>query len=492
VATYIGSVTGSATSASSITLDLTALTGGAGTAVETGDLIVVACGWSGIAAGAPAPTTAGYTACVASLYANDARDSNLGVFYKEAGASPDTSVAVNTRASASYGSVAIAQVWRGVYTTGRAASARLGNVALPNAPAAPLYTAGSVVLAIGLGTGDTTPTDFTAPAGYSNQAIVKQAGSVSSAIAAIASKVLTTEQTEDPAAWTGGESTTSDAWSAVTLPLMPAQASPWVSKSSVAAVLGSAGTPGTINRSTVAAVLGSAGTPGTINKSTVATVIGRAVAVAVPTDHGYSVEFPVGIGGLAPSSSAIVTVSRVIGSVRLLAGLVPRDAYASVSRIVGAVKILTGAALSVQVAVGRIIGAVRLRGTPLGSPWLPPPSEVPGAEDHSLPCLSAGGYRYSNSPGLIRTQMESGVVRQRRKWGPTIREATASAVMTSAQLVDMETVLAAVGAGWWNLPMVTGGSAGVPEMHVVRLTGPVSIRALGAHLYEVALPLEIR
>jgi hypothetical protein len=88
--------------------------------------------------------------------------------------------------------------------------------------------------------------------------------------------------------------------------------------------------------------------------------------------------------------------------------------------------------------------------------------------------------------------MESGVVRQRKRWGASVRPALARVVLTAQQLVQMEAVIAAAGAGWWNLPMVTGSSSGAVWMHSVRLSGAVQVRALAVDVFEVLLPLEIQ
>jgi len=200
------------------------------------------------------------------------------------------------------------------------------------------------------------------------------------------------------------------------------------------------------------------------------------------------------VAGTVPTQ-VYTAVSRVIGSVQLLARLVTRDARVSVSRVIGSVKILTGAALAARVAVSRVIGAVRLRGSVLGSPWTEPwtpPGAESGSEFGGLPCPTLEGYQYQNAPGLVRTEMESGVIRQRKRWGLSVRPALARVVLTGAQLVQMEAVFVAAGAAWWNLPMVTGSSDGAVAMHSVRLSGPVQVRALAADVFEVLLPLEIQ
>jgi hypothetical protein len=236
---FVGKVTGTATSASSITLDLTALTGGVSSSVATGDMIIVPSGWASTGDESPAVTSSGYI-FVTELRGSDTRDANLGVYYKVAGSTPDTFVVTNTRAHTSYGSVAVAYVWRGgrpwipfdfTTTVGT-------NSALANSPSIITPEDGCLVIAIGLGSGDTTPNDMVEPSGYSNVAQVKQAGTDSSAILLVASKTAATAGAEDPGAWTSGESTSSDSWCAVSLYLIPGALTGYVDQASIAALTG--------------------------------------------------------------------------------------------------------------------------------------------------------------------------------------------------------------------------------------------------------------
>lgn len=274
---FVGAVTGSATSASTITLDLTALTGGIASSPSAGDVIIVAVGWLGSTDDNPRVNTLGY-AKLADVYSNDDLDANLGVYCKLAGSTPDTTVEANSKASSSYGSTAVAYVWRGcleprvpvpVVATGV-------NSALPDPGSiivsTPFESATSAVcVVVGVGTGDSTPADFTVPSGYSNHAIVKQGAALGSSILAAASKAVTVGDTEDPPAWTGGESTASDSWAAVSLTLLEPNIA--VARSTVAAVVGAGGYPGTVIRSSVTAVTGSPVTAGYIGRSTVIAVL---------------------------------------------------------------------------------------------------------------------------------------------------------------------------------------------------------------------------
>ena len=205
-------------------IPLTALTGGSSAAPSAGDIVVVTSGFSGFGNGNPGVVTAGYTE-IADLYANDVLDANLSVAYKIMGSTPDTSITVQSTNDTDYGSAASIQVWRGVNQITPidvASTTATGvNAARPNAPAIIPITPGAVIIACGLGTTNTTPVDFTAPAGMINHVVASGAGVKAGCCAATASYSTWTSGAYDPAAWTGGESVADDSWCAVTLVLRP-------------------------------------------------------------------------------------------------------------------------------------------------------------------------------------------------------------------------------------------------------------------------------
>ncbi len=207
------------------------LQGGVGGNAQAGDLVIVANGFAGTSdqsfSGGFLPTPATYTP-IADLYSNDFRDANLGVHYKRMGATPDTyvEIALSKGGGANGGACAVVHVWRNVDPTTpldvAAVTATGINAARPDAPAITPTTAGTVILAIGHGTGDTSPVAFTAPSGMENHVVETDFGLSFGAQVAIASYSGWTSGPYDPAAWTGGESTVNDAWAAVTIALRPA------------------------------------------------------------------------------------------------------------------------------------------------------------------------------------------------------------------------------------------------------------------------------
>ena len=109
-----------------------------------------------------------------------------------------------------------------------------------------------------------------------------------------------------------------------------------------------------------------------------------------------------------------------------------------------------------------------------------------------LPLPTKDGYEYSNNPMLQRTEFESGVVRQRRLGNANYKPASATVVVSGAQLVTLEGVLNSVGTDWWNLPMITGDSAGAIALHTVRVTGPLKYSMIEYDLFKASFDLELQ
>ena len=225
---YVGGTTGSGTAATyNVNLNGT-LTGGLASSPAAGDIVIVVTGWASAADGNPGVTTAGYTE-VYDGYANDTRDANLSVSYKIMPGTPDTSVTVSGFNNAANGGATAVHVWRGIDQATpldvAAPSAPLGvsaiNAARPDSPAITPATSGAVIIAVGLGTGAAAPTAMTAPTGFVNGLSATGAGSTMGAVANIASQDWAGGAV-DPAAWTGGTTSTSDCWVAGTLALRPA------------------------------------------------------------------------------------------------------------------------------------------------------------------------------------------------------------------------------------------------------------------------------
>lgn len=223
---FVGGTTGvlNSSTAATYSVSLTSLTGGIASAPADGDLIVIASSTSGVGSRSPGVNTAGYT-LVQELQSVDTRTSTIDVAYKVAVASSDTSVTMDGNGNAGFGNSTVVMVFRGVDTTTPMdvlrTTATGTNGSRPNNAAITPVTSGAWIVACGAATGDTTPTAFTGPTGMTGFRTAPSTGSTSSSISGMAYTTWTTGA-YDPAAWTGGESTTSDSWTAVTLALRPA------------------------------------------------------------------------------------------------------------------------------------------------------------------------------------------------------------------------------------------------------------------------------
>ncbi|MBI3634213.1 MAG: hypothetical protein HY228_01180 [Candidatus Yonathbacteria bacterium] len=222
---YVGGTSGTGTG-STYSVSLTSLTSGIGSAPLAGDLVIVVTGWASNANGNPGVTTpAGYTEEY-DLYVNSTRDANASVNWKIMSGTPDTSVTVSGFNNTANGGATVVQVWRGADQTtpmdvAPPTGATNNKTAHPDSPSITPVTAGAYVLTVGLGTGNSAPLSFTAPAGYGNAVSVAGVGSTMSAIANIASKAWSSGA-ENPAVWTGGNAdTNSDSWAAGTLAIRP-------------------------------------------------------------------------------------------------------------------------------------------------------------------------------------------------------------------------------------------------------------------------------
>jgi hypothetical protein len=220
---FRGATSGIATSETSITLNLTELTGGSNTAAKVGDLVLVLVGWVSASDNSPNVISSGYTKLV-ELHSDDTRDSNLGLFVKFIEDMTDPIIVTNTIASATYGSAAIAYVWSNVNNYFMPIETKTGtNSAYPVSPALYFNRDGCVALTLGIGTSDASPLELIAPANYDRVSQRVSAGTGSGCILAAAAKDILVIGSESPGAWSGGKTTASDSWAAITVGLYPAK-----------------------------------------------------------------------------------------------------------------------------------------------------------------------------------------------------------------------------------------------------------------------------
>lgn len=223
---YVGGFASNAVLAS-YTVSLTALTGGIGSAVQAGDLVIVTSGWSSAANGNPGITSPATHTEVADLYANATNDGNMAMSYFIAASTPPTSITVTGTTD---NSVVSLMVFRGVDQTtpiDATTTTATGTTGFdPDPPAiTPVTTGAAVVIGGLLAAGATigTPT-YTAPTGYTIGPVGVKMNSVTrSSFAMMAYKLgVTGGVAENPGILDTNFTSGSMTWCAATMALRPA------------------------------------------------------------------------------------------------------------------------------------------------------------------------------------------------------------------------------------------------------------------------------
>lgn len=110
-----------------------------------------------------------------------------------------------------------------------------------------------------------------------------------------------------------------------------------------------------------------------------------------------------------------------------------------------------------------------------------------------LPPPQVSSYQYTGGPGLIRTAMESGQVRQRRKWTDRYQTARVSVIVPIAQLGAVEAFIDAKGYEWFGMGLVTGDADSVePVTHVVRIMSDPGYSEVFGDTIIMSLDLELQ
>ena len=219
--TFVGGTTGLNGSA----VDLTALTGGIGSAPIAGDIVIitVSVGHGNDSGGVAISIDGGtYNQLGTQLNANDNNDVSVATFYKIMGGTPDTSV---QPVSASGLYACVVHVWRGVDqstpidTTTLTATGT--NASLVDSPSIQPVTAGAIVISTGAMADGDPSTVTTTPAGYGNMFERNRSGTVDTCCV-IASKAWSGSGAENPANWVFSNGASSDCWGAFSIVLRPA------------------------------------------------------------------------------------------------------------------------------------------------------------------------------------------------------------------------------------------------------------------------------
>lgn len=218
---FVGSATGIHSGASPGSVSLTGLTGGSGSAPQEGDIVVVA--YNQGSTGDTNPSIIGYTE-LADLHSSDSFKTNLGVYYKIMGETPDTTFAPDGDPTPYSGSICI-HVWRGVDVNNpidvTTVTATGINSPRANPPAITPVTTGAVILAIG-GSAMNTNETYLTPADLSNfiHRYYRLSPAFTPAECGIGSKAWT-GGAFNPAQWQVTAANAITSWAAVTLALRP-------------------------------------------------------------------------------------------------------------------------------------------------------------------------------------------------------------------------------------------------------------------------------
>jgi len=180
--------------------------------------VVYAAGMTGTIADQDVTESSGTYTELADLYSNDTNDTNLGVYRKVQGATPDSSVTID----AGTNNIGVALTLRGVNTTtpedATTTTATAPNNGTPDPPSIVTATANAWVLpfaASSEGDAVTNP-----PTNYTNLVDIQDGPRNVMA----SSREIASPGTEDPGAYDDIAGQTSDSWSAATVAVRPAPA----------------------------------------------------------------------------------------------------------------------------------------------------------------------------------------------------------------------------------------------------------------------------
>lgn len=214
---FVGGSSARGSSTATPSFSLTSLSGGVASSPQSGDIVIACVAFENGTNRDIECTTSGYTE-IADLYQNSDNDGQLGVFYKVLSGS-DTSVAFDIKTAQEAGFVV--HVWRNISNIPLdATSTTSTNNGRPNPPAITTVTNNAVVIAVGASGGslDDQLSNPTVPSGMTN--FFQNNLSNESAIA-IASVLVSSPSTYDPAQFGGFSTATKNGACAVTIALRP-------------------------------------------------------------------------------------------------------------------------------------------------------------------------------------------------------------------------------------------------------------------------------
>jgi hypothetical protein len=160
---------------------------------------------------------------LADLYANDTAETNLAVFRKVMGVTPDSTATISNPGGFGQGCAAVEIALIGVDTTtpedATTTTATGIDTGTPDGASITTVTDGAWVLTcVGNPDSDTT---ITAPTGYSNQ-VDRNSAASEPCTTGMTTKEVTTAAAENPGAWTNMSTNAANSWCAATVAVRPA------------------------------------------------------------------------------------------------------------------------------------------------------------------------------------------------------------------------------------------------------------------------------
>ena len=317
--------------------------GGAAT-LQQGDIVVCAYACSGTADHAMSTSSAGWNEISPEVYANGTIDTNLAVYWKIMGASPDTSFVAVGPGGTSNGTIAVAFAFRGAHATtpfSIAATTATGTgTSVPNPASITPTTAGSWPICIragvaGTGAAFTVPADLSSTTNHFRSANHAETNDVA---IGLGFKTNWASGAFDCAAFGGGNVNASNSWGAISLVLEPAAA---VNHSATGALTGQiGGVAGTARHNVPHAATGALQGQGT-------TLAGSAARTRVHAATGALAGPGAALAGSANRSVAVThaAAGELVGAGAILAAASARfRAFAATGALIGAGALLVASA----------------------------------------------------------------------------------------------------------------------------------------------------
>lgn len=211
-----------------------------------------------------------------------------------------------------------------------------------------------------------------------------------------------------------------------------------------------------------------------------------AEALSLATTVALACTIPICLGPVRASAVPVIVVPdnsfAVLGPAKAIARVVPYQVRGVIAGFLLAKA--TGETHAIAYArVGNFIRSSSGSAVSRGSLWSSTGIGAPHTQT----------YTYLADRGLVRTEMDSGIFRQRRKWTNGYRTATITFHLLPDQLARFEGFLSGYGYDWFVIPLITESNAGATlQDHTIRAVSDPSFGSLYGDAVEVSLQVEIQ